>query len=264
MKLKRFFKEDGQLCNICLQPKPLTWDHVPPQGCVNAKGVMITNWLPELTSQKERPLLSQNGVKFRTICRDCNSLMSGGDKALINLSYKVREALESPIKLHRTLTCRTDINLIMRSIIGHLLATKSGVDESVFDEQARKYVLDHSLPIPEEVHIFFWLYPYKEIRINRDLFLPKVRGPFRMFTEEVGCFHVLKFYPFAFLVTNFPDYENMPSLDAYRKIPTGQIEEVIFDLAKIPKGTWPEAIAEDNPFMLLGPTGDEGVVARAN
>ena len=63
------------LCTICQQHSTLIWDHVPPKG----------SWVFGKTKVSMRPSLnlagdpklreSQNGLKFRTLCRECNNLL---------------------------------------------------------------------------------------------------------------------------------------------------------------------------------------------
>jgi len=66
-------------CRICLTYSKLTEDHVPPQGGVDTKAVEIENALNFLTGRnpKRNFYISQNGVKFRTLCGHCNNTQLG-------------------------------------------------------------------------------------------------------------------------------------------------------------------------------------------
>jgi len=70
-KMKR---DKNHFCNICKSKTLLTWDHVPPQGGIDITPVEQETILERLTASKDdrQYLISQNGVKYRTICKDCN------------------------------------------------------------------------------------------------------------------------------------------------------------------------------------------------
>ena len=66
-------------CNICRNQTTLSWDHVPPQSGIELTPVEQTTILHLLTAKKNEELysISQNGVKFRTICTYCNNTLLG-------------------------------------------------------------------------------------------------------------------------------------------------------------------------------------------
>ena len=67
-------------CNICGEEKKLTSDHVPPKG-VNRFTRMelhsVSGALNALEGKKKKFRQFQNGVKFRSLCRDCNGGLLG-------------------------------------------------------------------------------------------------------------------------------------------------------------------------------------------
>jgi len=48
----------------------------------------------------------------------------------------------------------------MKALLGHLVAAKVDIENTLFDQQAREYVLDINAPLPAEINIFYWVYPH--------------------------------------------------------------------------------------------------------
>jgi hypothetical protein len=153
-----------KLCNICLQPEPLTHDHIPPQGVVGNDAVIIDPVVSRLATGKsfQHKLISQNGVKFKTICGRCNGVMKKGDNKLKRLAEDVKSIIESPIYTLRPIHVSTAPNMIMRSILGHLMAAKTETGHTPFEDNVRPCLQDYSIPIPESIHIFYWVYPFTQ------------------------------------------------------------------------------------------------------
>lgn len=262
MKKERFQKSSSdQICNICLQSFPLSDDHVPPKSITSKRDALVTSWLEKqlLTnnSLSSKPFISQSGVKFKTICRDCNSRMSEGDTQLRDLASNVHRMIESPLSIPRPVTFRTCPNLIIRSVLGHLLASKSKTDKVTFDEQVRPCLQNFSLPIPSNVHIFPWIYPFKKSFIIRDLIMYKLGTP----RDSFSISHVLKFYPLAFLISDNPEFEGLKNMDEFHSIPFNQPMELSLDLGKVNEEDWPHSIKYQD-LIGFGTTGGEAVIAE--
>lgn len=176
------FKKKDRICNICQLEKELSEDHVPPKACPPAKNIFIYKLLSEMTGDRSfRPRISQNGVTYETICSDCNNKLGNRyDWALGEFSQKIESFVESSLTLPNYFEVECYPNAIMRSVLGHLLAAKTQTDEVVIDTLIRPCILDNSLPIPNDVHIFYWVYPYEKISILRDFGMPAVRGNFHV------------------------------------------------------------------------------------
>jgi hypothetical protein len=84
-------------CNLCSRLRELTWDHVPPQGSTTITRTQLQQFFNKfmITADgqqaryhyaagalkrlgRNRPRISQNGLKFRTICAECNNKVLGG------------------------------------------------------------------------------------------------------------------------------------------------------------------------------------------
>jgi len=243
-----------QICNICLNPSKLTEDHVPPKGVVGNDAVIVDTLMSRLATGRafQQKLIAQNGVKFVTLCGGCNGKMKHGDKILKRFAADVRRIIESPIYHLRPVKVATKPNHILRSVLGHLVAAKPQTDKVPYDASVRPCLMDYSVPIPNDIHVYFWVYPFRTIRICRDFLMPTVRGRYDAFST----FQVLKFYPLAFLVTDAPNYHPIYSWDDYRVIGLNQPFDVTLHLDGVPPEDWPESPDNDN-LVLMGRTGIE-------
>ncbi|MDP3937472.1 MAG: hypothetical protein Q8R92_04965, partial [Deltaproteobacteria bacterium] len=134
--------EIGQ-CNICQSQRcDLSWEHVPPQGSVFLSRVDIRLLFQRAVGKEGDVCISQNGVKFRTVCRGCNSSIGRYDRALIEFTQDVRRFVETDLAVPPVVKITTRPTALARAVIGHLLAAKITADESVFDDKLRRCVLD--------------------------------------------------------------------------------------------------------------------------
>ena len=123
----------------------------------------------ELTHYNSREF--QNGLKFRSLCNDCNNRLLGKeyDPYLIDFSKKVSDIAGLAFNHNFSLPDQISINIytqrVLRSILGHLLAAdiredmNTPVTNSPYHNILRKYVLDPSESAPEELNVYYWLYP---------------------------------------------------------------------------------------------------------
>lgn len=198
-------------------------------------------------------------MTYKTICSDCNNKL--GDKydwALGEFSRKVESFVESKLTLPDFFDIECYPNAIMRSILGHLLAAKTETDEVVIDKLIRPSIFDDSLPIHNDIHIFYWVYPYKNISILRDFGMPAVRGDL----QSCGMFNMIKFYPIAFLITyQLSNYEGLLSLHQFNQLPPGNKAKVQIDLRPIRRLTFPEECIGMENFIMLSKAANDSVHA---
>lgn len=255
---KKFTKKDN-LCNICQKPSDLSEDHVPPKNCLPAKDLIIKKlWYQMGIDNSFRPRLAQNGVTYRTICNSCNNLLGTKyDWILGDFAKKIETFVESTVILPTCFEVECQPNAIMRSILGHLLAAKTETDQVITDQLIRPCILDPSEPIHDDIHIYYWVYPYKEIVVFRDFSMPAVRGKF----HEVAFFNMLKFYPIAFLITHqLLQYEGLDSLHKFNQFSPNDKATIPIRLRPVRKKTWPEKCENDN-FIAVGRTISDSVHA---
>jgi hypothetical protein len=151
------------MCNICGDVGALTEDHTPPKGWVRPSQVELQHVVRALSpenSPKVRRTVSQNGVKYRTLCGRCNSSLLGHayDPHLVSFANQTGALLRSSLHLPPQLKVRARPQAIMRAVIGHIAA--QGVDrykKGPHAEAVRDYILDSSLPLPDALSMLLGL-----------------------------------------------------------------------------------------------------------
>ena len=254
----KFKREKYSKCNICLKESEMTFDHIPPRGSIEIQPVEQENIFHRLTQNQRKFNLSQNGVKFRTICSVCNNERLGAelDPVLNEFTKSVSLVLKSKLTFPQYIEIETQPNLLIRAILGHLLAAKIKIDDSVIDKSIRDFVFDYNIPIPNDINIFYWIYPFQEIEIMRDFGMPSIRNKFK----DIGLFSILKFFPVAYLISDLNEYENLPSLISYKTKNFEDKSNITIDLKKIKPQFWPNNIENGN-FMIGGARFDSSVIA---
>jgi hypothetical protein len=257
MYYKKTKREKVGRCNICLKTKKLTWDHVPPKGCSNYKRVEISSFFEKLAGRNNNDslLISQNGLKYRTICKDCNSLL--GDKyddELNKLVNTIIKYISSNLILPPMIKLKVIPLPIIKSVVGHILAAKKQLDEVKYDNTLRDFVLDENATIPDKVNLFYWIYPFENTIVMRDFMMPAERGG-----DFGNCvfFQLLKFFPIAFLITEIDRYQELPSLTK----PFGKIDmkteiEIPIYLNRKTDRFWPEEVDNNNIVFASKETGN--------
>lgn len=242
IKLKR---DKIDKCNICLQIKSLTWDHVPPKAGITVSPVEIDNISKILTDQTEpRMLISQNGVRYRTICGDCNSkLGTNYDTVLSSLNKNVSLYLKSNLYFPAYTYIRTKPNRLIKAVLGHLMAAKGSVDQSGSENKIRKYLLSEIEILPDDINILYWIYPYNCTVIMRDFAMFAKRGDFS--SGSIFC-NVLKYFPLAFLIIDKSNYHNLPSLTRFKSDNIDEEIDLRIDLKRVETLDWPERVDDGN------------------
>jgi hypothetical protein len=246
---------DDQRCNICLRAEILTEDHVPPKRCLSDRSVYLYG-LKDLMLCDEVPAFytrSQDGLRYRTLCGYCNNTLLGSyDNDLKVLVDAVSNFCESRLVLPRRspelpLRCRP--RAVLQSVLGHLLAAKSITDEQgTVDVALRPSILDPAAPIPDWIHVFYWLHPYHVVDVVRDIGMPAVRG--RLWGSDFAMFSILKFYPIGFIVTDSSTYEGLASLDEFRAAPVELEADIKLPVDIVFSSDWPNNITADGNIIM--------------
>lgn len=259
--MRYYFKhkrEKTSQCNICLSEAKLTWDHIPPQGGIDLSEVEQKSIMQHLTSTSNHSIFSQNGVKYRTICSDCNNRLLGAkyDIALNSFANELGSFLKSSLQLPHTVMFKTQPGLILKGLIGHLLAAKGEIPSSKIDEQFREYFLSEEICIPKDFRVFYWIYPYDSIKIIRDVGMPSIRGDFQ---SGFSIFSTLKYFPIAYLVTEAKQYSGLHEMTSYCTGSIYDYVEIPINLSEVHKENWPEH-GRDN-ILMGGESLNSGVSA---
>ncbi|MBU0906420.1 MAG: hypothetical protein KKF57_14595 [Firmicutes bacterium] len=120
-------KQKISICNICLKEDRLSWDHVPPKGGIKLSAVEQEPLMQYLTGNydERKYIISQNGVKYRTLCPKCNAYLgSNYDISMNKFTLEVGQLLKSKVILPSTINISTKPAHLVRSICGHLFLIK--------------------------------------------------------------------------------------------------------------------------------------------
>lgn len=245
-------------CAICQKRGPLTVDHVPPKGATRISAVEMTDLINRISAdpKRGRSTLSQNGVKFRSLCATCNNVFLGAgyDKDLIAFTTQVSEVLKTPIALPHATAIRGRPHAILRSMIGHLLGAGVGMKPTgPFNEAMAAYFLDPSKPMPEELDCYYWPYPYNDQTL---IHIAAMTGDLGS-GQPPTVFKLIKFYPLAFMLTwenPAPSRWLLENLCHHRRLGFHDEADLFLRTHPLPHQLWPEAPQGNSAIMLGGET----------
>jgi len=146
---------------------------------------------------------------------------------------------------------------LIKAVLGHLLSSKSVIDESKFDKKIRKYLFDDTAKLDTDIHIYYWIYPYQETVIFRDFALLYWNSQ----GKQMGMFQILKYFPIAFIVTDKANYEGLNELTIYKHLELDTEVELLIRLDEVKARDWPEKV-DDNTVMFMSAETGNGVHAR--
>ena len=191
---------------------------------------------------------SQNGLKYRTICGSCNSLLGiEYDPTITEFVAAVTRCVTAGIELPRSIEVGIDVQRLMKGVVGHLLAAEVDHQSSFFRPWASDYVLTAAAPLPEPINVFFWLHDGPEYLAVTDLIKCSLRH------GSIHHLHALKFPPLGFLITPSRMYDGLPSLSRYRTARPDQRVPVPVPLRVRRPADWPEAPSDvDGTISLFG------------
>jgi len=236
-------------CNICGISGPLTWDHVPPKGGIELAPVHMKSIFQNLTGTFEgfKTLESQNGVKYRTICKPCNEKMGQKYDPVINsFALSVGRYLKTLLTLPTVINHTTKPAALIRGLLGHLIAAKVQHDEVIFDKQVAPLVFNESKSIPDNIHIFYWIFPYDFSCTLRDMAITQLTDP----KKAIHFCHVIKYFPIGYLISDQPSYEGLDELTKYKNLKTQEETAIPIRLKPIRPSNWPEMV--DDTRIIFG------------
>jgi len=249
---------EGQ-CNICGIFGPLTEDHTPPKSCVRPTSVQLRSIMARVaaTPPIERGIISHNGVRYRSLCSKCNNEILGQkyDPPLASFVNGVSAYVSSMVQLPDIMSIKAEPQKIMRAVLGHLSAQGiNGYQKGTATETCRDYFLDESLPLPNNIKIYYWLYPYRTQILIRDAAYMdlRIRDPIVVW--------LMKFFPLAFAVIwdkNNSYNWSLNELSLYRSYPIDWIVDLDVHLRPVVHPYWPEAPTDEHIMMF----GQKAIIA---
>jgi hypothetical protein len=251
-------------CNICGKVGKLSWDHVPPKRSVAPARTEILSVGGMLKAKDKigKAVVSQNGIKYRTLCECCNNDLLGKrcDPTLNAFALDIGRICRSGIIPPPIVRIPTKPLKLMKGIFGHLLAADTvEFDNAGCNNVMRECFLDYNAPVPDNIHVFYWLYPYEIQVIKQDLVMPARRG---RFNDGFGFFKILKYFPVAYMVTNLAAYEGLAALTAHRGTRWNETLDVEIHFDKKYPWEWPDNVDPGN-FIFMGAAGMEGIYGRS-
>ena len=87
--------------------------------------------------------------------------------------------------------------------------------------------------------------------------MPSIRGKFK----EFSFFHLLKYFPIAYLVSDSKSYENLPDLTKYCNKNIDLETDIHINLEKVKDYNWPEIVDNGNVFFG-GKSIESSVIAK--
>lgn len=231
------------VCNICGRNSRLTEDHIPPKGVPLVGQAYLARLVDTIGAeriQKGRRHF-QNGVKFRSICADCNNRLLGAqyDPVLVDFCRALHVAIARQVYLPAVMDVR--INRLMRAFVGHLLA--HGVNQhrnGSLQSSLTDYFLDEKERFPADLRAYIWVYPYKPQIVAHGL------GMIFDFRRNNPPFvaSLMKFYPVAFMcaTTDLPlkEVQSVSRIDHLTNDVIDASERISLNLAYVPPFGWPE------------------------
>ena len=270
-------REQIDRCNICGRLTKLTWDHVPPKAVLYEPNIYANDLFSEaeLPSPNNYMAHYQSGIKYRTICADCNNVTLGKNdnayKEFIDVIVTQWEttikAIRQGIEVPRSITVNVQINRVLRAICGHFLAMKPIYDDkTVVDEYLRTYVQDETLKFEKE-NLFCWFYPYSTIVNARDL---AIRGHIAHI-HPTGFISVMAAYPLAYILSTKD--ETHCRVDNLGKYSTKDINDIVSitlhldtamyaDAKTVKHFKWPVDIS-DNEYGAMFALGNGDIMASS-
>jgi hypothetical protein len=251
-------------CNICGSYGKLAEDHIPPKGVLKPRQVEIINFtdmlaVPRPTASSR---FSQDGVKYRTLCSECNNLRLGTnyDPALIKLANETKAFLASRLYLPSSTIVQAKSGRVVRSVVGHLLA--HGVEQHRTGsaiEELTDYFLDENAIFPKNVRLYHWIYPYNDQIILKGFSISM------HFWESFGVCMLLKFFPFSFLfvIDEPPSWRlSFDRLDLGLPKSIDEIARIRLQFNNLPPQRWPECPTDTG--MVMHTPGATAAIPREN
>lgn len=256
-------RKEYDFCNICGEERKLTWDHVPPKCCNNRYNIKVNSWGKGLPKETSYEKAYQNGIRFRSLCEDCNNKLLGAnyDVTLAEFTNQVMHIVSSDIVLPSICKIPVKINELSRAICGHLLAAKNYYDDaSVLEKQLREYVQNSGLCPPQDMSLLYWVYPYSTIFLLRDV---SVKSYSTKYAFPEGMVSIMNSFPIAYMLSS-GSKEDCGLFDIF-KFCSSTIDEVVeipidrtscyFPRTKhLRPSPWPCNVSdeEDGAMFLLG------------
>ena len=221
-------------CNICGRTRHLTWDHVPPRATLLNPNVYASTVLGEIPTPNRHMIRYQNGIKYRSICQECNGeRLSVNDKELAKFIDAVANELAS-CKEENTIVVKTKINRVIRAVCGHFVSMKMNFSRKGLPDKQIREILFRSDKKLERLKLYCWFYPYSTICNVRDMV---VIGKSTQEKHPKGMIGIMASFPLAFMISDKD--EGFCGLDNLSSYMTKNIDEEVIVTLHLDTATYP-------------------------
>jgi hypothetical protein len=189
------------------------------------------------------------GVRFRTLCADCNNGLGGKeDKTIAAFFESVKKLVESPIILTSTIKVTTRPNELYKGLMAHLVAANDNGIPSAFDIEARELFFGRKALRWSTWSLFYWIFVGSELFLMRNAYHTTWHP-----TVELRPLILLKLYPLAFMFVQENWFLGVPNLRTYLQPRDDEEAEVPIELRLRDENPfWPAVVAPSNVIMLAG------------
>jgi hypothetical protein len=237
------------ICNICGKRRKMSRDHVPLKALGNSGVVVIKSHHKRFNIKEVK---AQNGIAFKTICSQCNSLLGTlYDKPLNDFLRDIKKyadcVFKTILKLPRyAAEFETVPSHLARSVIGHMLASKIH-HKGPYLKELRAFILEPLYTLPKDLHLYVWFYCDYKTKV-----LPEYVIPILAKDVELLIFYIIKSYPCAFVLTN--SQMTGTGIVDLLAITNDTRASITIDLLNHPHPNWPEAefVATEGQTVLIG------------
>lgn len=189
------YKKENNQCNICRRTfDKLTADHVPPKCMGNTGRILYTNYFnARITRSNVKKGLFQNGLKVESICEKCNNeVLKICDDEIKKLVDSILSAIQ---RKQYSVELMLRLDLVVKGIIGHLLAMNIGDKYSYYDNELHKIFTD-SKTSTHGYH--FYILPYfHETKMS----VIKETIPYIVNDEDQRMISTIKCYPLMVIIS---------------------------------------------------------------
>jgi hypothetical protein len=246
-------------CALCTNYSDLTENHVPPEGIGNSGRWIAGSYMTTVTANPDMYFGRhfRGGVRFRTLCSDCNNGLGGKeDKALIELYDRVRKLVESPIQFPGVVQIAARPNLIVRGLLAHIVSANDSGVPNRFDVEARELFFKKTSLRFSSWNLYYWVYLGETIFLMRSAYLTSWNP-----SVELSEMHILKIYPLAFVFARRPTFHGLPNMMRFVQSRDDEETDVPILLHRREKHpVWPAVVTPKEVIFLGG--NSSGVVAR--
>lgn len=242
-------------CSVCLKRQPLTQDHIFPQ-CISVPGQKrISDLLTALAisdKKSSRTHLAQNGLKKKTVCADCNNRILGTeyDPALKIFCDQVAVSLRNLVYYfgNRVEVKEIQLNKVMRSVVGHILASDDYPSfKGKYFKALRRYLLDPTAMFPEDLRAYVWLYPGRDQAVLKNMMIHRMSFPEPMWVN------VYRTYPVGFAICSDIQHQLYKGMLEFSDKLTAEITQCFslrFPSKVYVPLAWPETPAADGMVFM--------------